>query len=45
LLEDYFLKKQIPNFQIQDVRLQILGKFIAKPSEEITENPPMTEPA
>lgn len=45
LLEAYFLKKQIPNFQIQDVRLQILGKFIEKPSEEIQENPPMTEPA
>jgi len=44
LLDDYFRKKQIPDFQIQDVRLQILGKFIRKPSDEKPENPPMTEP-
>lgn len=43
LLEDYFNKKQIPNFQIEDVRLQILGKFIEKPSEEKPEEQQMTE--
>jgi len=43
LLEDYFSKKQIPDFQIQDIRLQILGKFIEKPSAEKTEEQQMTE--
>jgi len=28
LLEDYFSKKQIPNFTINDLRLQIIGKHI-----------------
>lgn len=31
LLEDYFRKKQIPNFKIEDVKLQIIGKFINNP--------------
>ena len=39
LLEDYFKKKQIPDFQIQDVRLQIIGKYIKEPSEVKTVKP------
>jgi Fur family transcriptional regulator, peroxide stress response regulator len=31
LLEDYFRKKQIPNFKIEDIKLQIIGKFINNP--------------
>ena len=27
LLEDYFTKKNIPNFSINDIKLQITGKF------------------
>jgi len=27
LLEDYFTKKNIPDFQIDDIKLQIIGKF------------------
>jgi len=27
ILEDYFHKKGIPGFQIEDIRLQIIGKF------------------
>jgi Fur family peroxide stress response transcriptional regulator len=28
LLEEYFNKKRIPNFKIEDLKLQIIGKFI-----------------
>jgi Fur family peroxide stress response transcriptional regulator len=28
LLEGYFNKKRIPNFKIEDLKLQIIGKFI-----------------
>jgi Fur family peroxide stress response transcriptional regulator len=28
LLEEYFTKKRIPNFKIEDLKLQIIGKFI-----------------
>jgi Fur family transcriptional regulator, peroxide stress response regulator len=27
LIEDYFRKKDIPNFRVEDVKLQIIGKF------------------
>lgn len=27
LLQDYFSKKQIPNFEIKDINLQIIGNF------------------
>lgn len=27
ILDDYFRKKQIPNFKIEDIKLQIIGKF------------------
>jgi Fur family transcriptional regulator, peroxide stress response regulator len=27
ILDDYFRKKQIPNFKIEDIKLQITGKF------------------
>lgn len=27
LLKDYFVQKQIPGFEIQDIKLQIIGKF------------------
>jgi len=27
LLKDYFIHKQIPGFEIQDIKLQIIGKF------------------
>lgn len=27
ILDDYFLNKQIPDFKIEDIRLQIIGKF------------------
>jgi Fur family peroxide stress response transcriptional regulator len=27
LIEDYFIKKAIPGFEIEEVKLQILGKF------------------
>lgn len=27
LLEDYFYKKKIPDFTIEDIKLQIIGKF------------------
>ena len=27
LLEEYFAKKRIPNFKIEDLKLQIIGKF------------------
>jgi len=37
ILENYFGKKQIPDFTIQDVRVQIIGKFINKEPET---NPP-----
>ena len=30
LLEAYFNKKSIPNFKIEDLKLQIIGKFIEK---------------
>lgn len=29
LLEKYFKKKDIPNFRIEDIKLQIIGKFIS----------------
>jgi Fur family peroxide stress response transcriptional regulator len=28
LLEEYFRKKEIPNFKIEDIRLQIIGRFM-----------------
>jgi len=28
LLEEYFSKKSIPNFKIEDLKLQIIGKLI-----------------
>jgi len=28
IIEDYFNKKKIPDFKIEDVKLQIIGKFI-----------------
>ena len=28
LLEKYFEKKKIPDFKIEDIKLQIIGKFI-----------------
>lgn len=28
LIENYFAQKKIPDFQIQDIKLQIIGKFI-----------------
>ncbi len=28
ILEDYFSKKRIPNFVIEDIKLQITGKFV-----------------
>jgi Fur family transcriptional regulator, peroxide stress response regulator len=28
MLEKYFKKKQIPDFKIEDIKLQIIGKFI-----------------
>jgi Fur family peroxide stress response transcriptional regulator len=28
LVEKYFKKKKIPNFEIEDVKLQIIGKFL-----------------
>ena len=31
ILNDYFVKKQIPNFKIEDIKLQIIGKFINNP--------------
>lgn len=31
ILNDYFGKKQIPNFKIEDIKLQIIGKFINNP--------------
>lgn len=30
LLEEYFHRKKIPDFQIQDIKLQIVGKFLNK---------------
>jgi Fur family peroxide stress response transcriptional regulator len=27
ILDDYFRKKEIPNFKIEDIKLQIIGKF------------------
>lgn len=27
ILDEYFRKKQIPNFKIEDIKLQIIGKF------------------
>jgi Fur family peroxide stress response transcriptional regulator len=31
ILDDYFRKKQIPNFKIEDIRLQIIGKYTNNP--------------
>lgn len=28
ILEDYFSKKRIPNFVVEDIKLQIIGKFV-----------------
>lgn len=28
MLESYFAKKGIPDFQIEDIKLQIIGKFL-----------------
>jgi len=33
LLEEYFNKKRIPDFKIEDIKLQIIGKFIKKNSK------------
>jgi Fur family peroxide stress response transcriptional regulator len=30
LLSEYFINKGIPNFKIEDIKLQILGKYITK---------------
>ena len=30
LIEDYFAKKKIKNFKIEDIRLQITGKFVKR---------------
>ncbi len=30
LIENYFKKKKIPNFKINDIKLQIIGKFTKK---------------
>jgi len=30
MLETYFVKKGIPDFQIEDIKLQIVGKFLNK---------------
>jgi len=30
ILEDYFRRKKIPGFQIKDIKLQIIGKFLNK---------------
>jgi len=30
MLENYFLKKKIPNFKVKDVKLQIIGTFNSK---------------
>jgi Fur family transcriptional regulator, peroxide stress response regulator len=30
VIEDYFIKKKIPGFQIEEVKLQIIGKFKKK---------------
>jgi Fur family peroxide stress response transcriptional regulator len=38
LLEDYFSKKNIPNFTIDDVKLQITGKFSSTPKKKTTNN-------
>jgi Fur family peroxide stress response transcriptional regulator len=32
MLEDYFRNKTIPGFSVNDVRVQIVGKFTEKPS-------------
>ncbi|MBN2807126.1 MAG: transcriptional repressor [Prolixibacteraceae bacterium] len=31
MLEKYFEQKGIPNFKIEDIKLQIIGKFISNP--------------
>lgn len=30
MLEDYFKKKEIPNFKVKDIKLQIIGTFNSK---------------
>lgn len=30
LIKDYFNQKKIPNFEIRDIKLQIIGKFLNK---------------
>jgi Fur family peroxide stress response transcriptional regulator len=30
IIDGYFKKKKIPNFKIEDIKLQIIGKFITK---------------
>jgi Fur family peroxide stress response transcriptional regulator len=30
IIDRYFKKKKIPNFKIEDIKLQIIGKFITK---------------
>lgn len=32
MLEEYFKKREIPNFQVKDLKLQIIGTFINKKS-------------
>lgn len=32
MLEEYFKKREIPNFQVKDLKLQIIGTFINKNS-------------
>lgn len=34
IIEDYFKKKRIPNFTIEDVKVQIIGKFKSKSSKK-----------
>ena len=36
LLDKYLIKKKIPNFSIEDIKLQIVGKF----TNDVKDNPP-----
>ena len=35
VLENYFRKKKIPHFQIEDIKLQIIGKFTKKINQSL----------
>jgi Fur family peroxide stress response transcriptional regulator len=35
ILDDYFAKKAIPDFEIEDIKLQIIGKFVKKKSDQV----------